>query len=66
MNQPTQRQIEAAALALANYDSAVLDLPLLASMDDFRFETDYADYIARAKAALTAALNIGGIFHSSF
>lgn len=52
---PTQGQIEAAALALANYDSAIFNMPLLESVEDFRFDTDRADYEARAKVALQAA-----------
>lgn len=52
---PTRGQIEAAALALANFDAAQVDCPLLASVDEFRFDQDRREYEARAEAALNAA-----------
>ena len=52
---PTRGQIEAAALALANYDAAQVDCPLLACVDEFRFDQDRCEYEAREEAALNGA-----------
>lgn len=62
---PSIWQIEAAALALANYDAAQVDCPLLASIDEFRIDADRRDYEARAAAALTAAWDYGKLTATS-
>jgi hypothetical protein len=54
MSAPDPR-IAAVALALANYRRKELDLPILESVEDFRFASDRADYEARAIVALAAA-----------
>ena len=49
-----QTDIERAALALANYDAAMVDAPQLASIEDFRLDVERQDYLGRARAALEA------------
>lgn len=52
---------EAVALALANYDAALVDVPLIATIDDFRFDADRNEYLGRARAVLAAiARQTGG------
>ena len=55
---PTRAQIEAAALALANYDAAQVECPQLASVEEFRFDQDRREYEARTEAALNAARRV--------
>lgn len=44
--------VEAVALAMANYDAAQVDAPLLSSVEDFRQDVDRQEYMARARAAI--------------
>lgn len=53
-----QDQVEAAALALANYDAGQVDCPLLASIEEFRFDEERKDYERRATVALRAGLHV--------
>lgn len=46
--------IEAMALSMANLDCRRFDCPELGSVDEFRYEDDYRDYMERATAALKA------------
>lgn len=50
----TDELVEIAALAMANEDARQVDCPLLASVDEFRFDKDRDDYMARARAVLAA------------
>ena len=45
---------EAMALSMANLDCRRFDCPELGSVDEFRYEDDYRDYMERATAALKA------------
>ncbi|SKB32543.1 hypothetical protein [Sphingopyxis flava] len=46
--------LERAAVALANHDARQVDVPEIASIDEFRFEHDRAGYLACARAVLEA------------
>jgi len=50
----TDELVEIAALAMANEDARQVDCPILASVDEFRFDKDRDDYMARARAVLAA------------
>lgn len=46
--------VERVALALINHDQRKLDLPMVESLDDLRFEADKREEIARATAVIAA------------
>lgn len=52
MAEPTL--IERIAVALANYDARQVDVPEIASVDEFRFEHERATYLACARTVLEA------------
>lgn len=45
---------ETVAVVLANYDARMVDVPEIACIEDFRFDADRDDYLARADAAIAA------------
>lgn len=45
--------LERAAVALANYDARQVEAPEIGDIDEFRFDPDRADYLARARSVLT-------------
>lgn len=61
--------IEKAALAMANSDAAVMDVPQLGSVDEFRFDADRESYMLLARAVIEAlmepneAMRIAAITH---
>lgn len=46
--------IERLALAMANSDAAMMDVPQLGSVEEFRYDSDRETYIRLARAVLTA------------
>ena len=48
----SEELIEELALALVNRDQERFDLPRIESVEDFRLESDAAEYIANARAIL--------------
>ena len=48
----SEELIEELALALVNRDQERFDLPRIESVEDFRLESDAAEYIANARALL--------------
>ncbi|GAN68302.1 hypothetical protein [Acetobacter orleanensis] len=52
----TPEMIEAAAVAMANFDVSLVGCPILQSIDEFRFDKDRDEYLRRAKVVLEAAI----------
>ncbi|MBV1835617.1 hypothetical protein [Acetobacter estunensis] len=52
---PTPEMIEAAAIAMANFDASLVGVPTLQSVTDFRFDKDRGEYTRRAESALKSA-----------